>query len=74
MKTCCLSILSLVIQITGVLGAAGVPAVIPVVDTSPGHGSVIGVTVLLVTLAVLELAQRLKIVITLTKVVILNLA
>ena len=58
------------IQITGVLGVAGVPAVIPVVDTSPGHGNVIGVTVILVTRVVLEKVPRQKIVITPTKVII----
>ena len=47
----------LCIKMLGVLGAAGVPAVIPVEDTSLGPASVRRVTVLRVTLAVLELAQ-----------------
>ena len=63
----------LCIKMLGVLGAAGVPAVIPVEDTSPGPGSVRRVTVSRVTLAVLESAQRLRLVITLTKVVIRKL-
>ena len=49
-----LSILSLVIQITGVLGAAGVPAVTPVEVTSPGLATVSEATVPRVNLAVLE--------------------
>ena len=60
---------SLICKITGVPGAAGVPAVIPVVDTSPGHGNVIGVTVLLINRVVLERVPRQKIVITPTKVI-----
>ena len=55
----------------GVLGAAGVPAVIPVEETSPGPGCVSRETVHRVTLAVLESVQRQKAVTTLTKVGIL---
>ena len=58
------------IQITGVLGAAGVPAAIPVEETRPGPGSVSEETVPRLDLDVKEPALRLKIVITLTKVVI----
>ena len=54
----------------GVLGAAGVPAVIPVEETSPGPDCVSGATVHRVTLAVLESVQRQRLVTTLTKVVI----
>ena len=58
-------------KITGVPGAAGVPAVIPVEETSQGPGSVSKETVLRVTQAVLELVLRLKLVSTPTKVVII---
>ena len=61
---------SLICKITGVPGAAGVPAVIPVEETSQGPGSVSKETVLRVTQAVLELVLRLKLVRTPTKVVI----
>ena len=62
---------SLICEITGVPGAAGVPAVIPVEETSQGPGSVSKETVLRVTQAVLELVLRLKLVSTPTKVVII---
>ena len=62
---------SLICKITTVPGAAGVPAVIPVEETSPGPGSVSKETVLRVTQAVLELVLRLKLVSTPTKVVII---
>ena len=57
-------------KITGVPGAAGVPAVIPVEETSQGPGSVSRATVPRVNLAVLELVLKQKLVRTPTKVVI----
>ena len=61
---------SLISKITGVPGAAGVPAVIPVEETSQGPGSVSRATVPRVNLAVLELVLKQKLVRTPTKVVI----
>ena len=60
---------SLIIQMPGVPGPAGPPAVIPVEERRPGPASVIRATALRVTWAVLEPVLKLKIVTTLTKVV-----
>ena len=57
----------------GVLGAAGVPAVTPVEETSPGPDCVSRATVPRVILAVLELVLRQRLVTTLTKVGVLLL-